>query len=1179
MKSYDETARSVLKRVEEYNENQNKNKSPRKIKTWQLVAVCHAAAFVLAATAIIMAFSSRNGVAVADNSAEESSETEFGIEKAGSFHLGGEEYTAVETLTAEAGNIGDLIGETVIASIESGENGVTASIYSINGVSPNAAVAAKMPDGSFMLCCNKSYAPRTLGELANDLGLFKNVPADIMEKLNSATNAVSSDPAYAANIGEPAGEYAANIAGSEVKITFGADGSVVAEYLGKVTVFAPESAGPVINKAEISYIFNPSLTEPTAPFTLPAVYRWNSDERYVNGVYTFSTYDESKDRSYSAGSETILEEYKKRLQSEGFTVFDLKKEFIAYRQGCCVTVSKQSGATATLKYFAAESSDGRPADEAVRAASVIKKFYPGEDGDVYVPNFQPVDITPEGCYEATCGRLYYMPVLHGVDQSYVGDSWSAMRIADPDEVGTTYAAPFENAWVSHAVFFITPDYALNLNIASFAAADLDADGKDEFITLRESDAITGMPHYVIVAYENGEPDQYCPFYNLARFAQSEGKLLLIYTSVGTEETAEQVYELCTDSYGAMLLRSEDGVKYYPKDYTYHNMFSSWLELRPGGWVHYPAGVNYGNGKMEYDVGLAACNTTGQITDDITVLISERFGGGKDAVFTKVSPAWIWWTYDDVEIYKRTCADSVECFWAIGGEIYPFGADKDYFSPAYIEPCDFDEDGGLELFYYAVYGEDLSGWRVGVFDLDDMTDTVVTESDSGGAENGMIRINGDYYMIRHRLTNEETQNYTFSLTGIFRPQNGAPGGVTYEVMENEPLFISLGFGGFGTYTTVVEQSKTFVSFEEIYKQCAEFVNEYGSNGAYVCVYSNAYAMGQLTGLPITGSRQANVNEIWHNAIVIEPGKATDEDVLKLACAAVLETADKYCMYDRNYNGFYSRLIRPYIYYAEEFLTYGADPTSAPFEHTVIEFRMGQPLKVYSSGGTDLAAYLAEKYPVTDGNEYTPDEYFDFTLTDRGTYRIAAKRGTELPEKVFIPKYHEGKIIDSVGERGFAERTEIKEIVIPASVTEIGGSAFLNCTSLERADIPDTVTSIGNKAFAYCGDLRYVTVPAGLTELGNGAFGACAITEAVLPEGVTVIKMTAFAGCSELKRIAIPASVTSIEREAFDSCTALTDIDYAGTKSQWANIKKDNTWAISIERGTITVHCTDGDMITY
>ncbi|MBO4501803.1 MAG: hypothetical protein J5760_06120, partial [Clostridia bacterium] len=285
MKSYDETARSVLKRVEEYNENQNKNKSPRRIKTWHIVAACHVLAVVLAATAIIMAFSSRNGNAVADDPAEESSAAGASIEKAGSFYLGSEEYAAVETISAEAGNIGDLISETVIASIESGENSVTASIYSINGVSPSVAVAAKMPDGSFMLCCNRSYAPRTLGELANDLGLIENVPADILADLNAASNAVITESASAADIGETTGEYAASIAGSEVKITFGADGSVVAEYLGKVAVFTPESAQPVINKAEISYIFNPSLTEPTAPFTLPAVYRWKSDERYVNGVY------------------------------------------------------------------------------------------------------------------------------------------------------------------------------------------------------------------------------------------------------------------------------------------------------------------------------------------------------------------------------------------------------------------------------------------------------------------------------------------------------------------------------------------------------------------------------------------------------------------------------------------------------------------------------------------------------------------------------------------------------------------------------------------------------------------------------------------------------------------------------------------------------------------------------
>ena len=45
-------------------------------------------------------------------------------------------------------------------------------------------------------------------------------------------------------------------------------------------------------------------------------------------------------------------------------------------------------------------------------------------------------------------------------------------------------------------------------------------------------------------------------------------------------------------------------------------------------------------------------------------------------------------------------------------------------------------------------------------------------------------------------------------------------------------------------------------------------------------------------------------------------------------------------------------------------------------------------------------------------------------------------------------------------------EIKDLVIPNSVTSIGGSAFEGCTGLTSVEIPNSVTSIGGSAFEGC-----------------------------------------------------------------------------------------------------------------
>ena len=123
----------------------------------------------------------------------------------------------------------------------------------------------------------------------------------------------------------------------------------------------------------------------------------------------------------------------------------------------------------------------------------------------------------------------------------------------------------------------------------------------------------------------------------------------------------------------------------------------------------------------------------------------------------------------------------------------------------------------------------------------------------------------------------------------------------------------------------------------------------------------------------------------------------------------------------------------------------------------------------------------------------------------------------------------------------EDTEITNLIIPNSVTSIGGDAFYKCTGLTSVTIPNSVTSIGYSAFSGCSSLTSVTIPHSVTIIGGSAFGYCSgLTSVTIPNSVTSISDGAFLYCSGLTSVTIPNSVTSIGNWAFENCSGLTSV---------------------------------------
>lgn len=121
------------------------------------------------------------------------------------------------------------------------------------------------------------------------------------------------------------------------------------------------------------------------------------------------------------------------------------------------------------------------------------------------------------------------------------------------------------------------------------------------------------------------------------------------------------------------------------------------------------------------------------------------------------------------------------------------------------------------------------------------------------------------------------------------------------------------------------------------------------------------------------------------------------------------------------------------------------------------------------------------------------------------------------------------------------TDIKSVVIPDSVIEIGERAFYTCLQLEEVTMGNGVKKIGQEAFAGCFKMKTIHLSDSLQEIGLRAFNFCESLEALeLPSSLRNIEMEAFGNCISLKSLNIPDGVQAIPPGTFDRCSSMEEL---------------------------------------
>ena len=217
----------------------------------------------------------------------------------------------------------------------------------------------------------------------------------------------------------------------------------------------------------------------------------------------------------------------------------------------------------------------------------------------------------------------------------------------------------------------------------------------------------------------------------------------------------------------------------------------------------------------------------------------------------------------------------------------------------------------------------------------------------------------------------------------------------------------------------------------------------------------------------------------------------------------------------------------------------------------------PSEVFHSWYAKAAETLSE---ITGTEETYVSGDYTYTLVDEYTkVKITSYSGEG--ETLQIPEQIDGKDVSIIGDSVFYNKTFIKTVTIPDTVTTIGDNAFNNCTSMTDVTFGKSVKSIGNSAFNSCTSLKSVKLPDSVESIGNWAFqNDTAITELSFGNGIKTINSYAFYDCDGITSVKLPSSLTSIGYEAFYHCNSLKEIEINGNGATIGNYAFENCYNV-------------------
>lgn len=128
------------------------------------------------------------------------------------------------------------------------------------------------------------------------------------------------------------------------------------------------------------------------------------------------------------------------------------------------------------------------------------------------------------------------------------------------------------------------------------------------------------------------------------------------------------------------------------------------------------------------------------------------------------------------------------------------------------------------------------------------------------------------------------------------------------------------------------------------------------------------------------------------------------------------------------------------------------------------------------------------------------------------------------------------------KNFLQRDDIQQLLYEERLEEVYKKWDYGTAAVTRFFIENEINPLDYMdnvlPYMFVGlDLKHIVIPNGIKEIGDSAFGSCPFGSITIPDSVTSIGYWAFADCTSLTSITIPDSVTIIGDNAFCDCNNL------------------------------------------